>query len=61
MELLREKFLKVYANIPLNLRDGVILVFENKPLTWNVIYLEVKANTELSVKLLQELKTLSLI
>ena len=61
METLREDFLKVFANIPLGLRDDIILVFEDKPLTWSVIYLEVKANTDLSNKILKELKELNLI
>lgn len=61
MDTLRESFLRVYANIPLGLRDDIILVFESKPLTWNVIYLEVKANTDASGKILKELKELNLI
>ena len=61
MEALREKFLKVYANIPLGLREDIILVIDGKSLTWNVAYLEVKANTEISNKILQELKGLKLI
>lgn len=61
MENLREDFLKVYANIPLGLRDDIILVFEGKSLTWNVAYLEVMANTDISHKILKELKDLNLI
>ena len=61
MDTLREKFLKVYSNIPLSLRDEIILVFEGKPITWNVAYLEIKANTEIGLKILQELKSLNLI
>lgn len=61
MDNLRENFLKIYANIPLGLRDDIILVFEDKPLTWSVIYLEVKANTDVSVQILKELKDLKLI
>jgi len=61
MEALRENFLKVYANIPLSLRDEIILVFEDKPITWNVAYLEVKVNSEISLKILQELKSLNFI
>jgi len=61
METLRENFLKVYANLPLNVRDEIILVFEGKPLTWNVAYLEVKANTDNGTKILKELKELKLI
>jgi len=61
MENLRENFLKVYANIPLNLRDDIVLVFDQKPITWNVAYFEIKANTENGLKILQELKELKLI
>lgn len=61
METLRENFLKVYANLPLNVRDEIILVFEGKPLTWNVAYLEVKANTDNGTKILKELNDLKLI
>jgi hypothetical protein len=61
METLRENFLKVYANIPLSLRDEIILVFEDKPLTWNVAYLEIKANTNRGTKILKELRGLKLI
>lgn len=61
MENLRENFLKVYANIPLDLRDDIILVFNKLPITWNVAYFEVKINTENSVKILTELRELKLI
>ena len=64
--LLKEKFLKVYANIPLSLREGIILVFEDKdkikkPLTWNAIYVEVKTDSESSKKMLNDLAELKII
>jgi len=60
---LREKFLKVYANIPLKLRDETILLLgdEKKPITWDVAYLEVRENTEASKEILEGLKKLDLI
>ncbi len=61
MENLRENFFKIYANMPLNLRDEIILVFKDKPITWNVAYIEVKANTDVSIQILKELKDLNLI
>jgi hypothetical protein len=61
METLRENFFKIYANMPLNLRDEIILVFKDKPITWNVAYVEVKANTDVSTQILKELKDLNLI
>lgn len=62
MELLRENFLRTYANIPINLRDSVILVLEDSgPISWNVAYMEVKNNTDLSGKILKEMRLLKLI
>lgn len=62
MELLRENFLKTYANVPIGLRDDVIIVLEDSgPISWNAIYLEVKNNTELSKKILEAMRLLKLI
>lgn len=59
VEGLRERFLKIYADIPLNIRKEIVLVLEKEPITWNVAYIEVLNNTEKSkniLKLLRELK-----
>jgi len=70
MELLREKFLKVYANIPLSLREDVALVIKEnvgpqtdvpKALSWDVIYIEVRANSSRATELLEKLSQLDLI
>jgi hypothetical protein len=62
MENLREDFLKTYANIPLSLRDDVILVLDGfGPISWQAAFFEVKNNTEASKKILAELKELNLI
>ena len=61
MEHPRERFLKTYANIPLNLREDVILVIDEQPISWKVAFLEVKANTGNSAKILESLERLELI
>jgi hypothetical protein len=61
VEELKATFLKIYSNIPLELRDEIILVFEGEPITWNVAYVEVKAGSEKSGKILKELRELELI
>lgn len=66
MDGLRERFLKVYANLPLGVRDEIALVLDDadkikKPLTWNVAFLEIKGNTALSERILKELDELNLI
>ncbi len=58
---LREKFLKIYADIPLNLRKEIILVLEKEPLTWNVAYVEVTNHTSKSEQILKKLKELKII
>lgn len=58
----REKFLKLYANLPINLREEIILVLPDKqPITWNVAYLEVNSNTKLGEEILKRLEDLKLV
>jgi len=60
-EELRETFLKIYADIPLNIRKEIILVSNKEPITWNVAYVEVLSNTEKSKKILNDLRKLKII
>ena len=65
-ENIREKFLRIYSNLPINLREEIILVLDissekKAPVTWNVAYLEVKNNTELGQKILKKLEELKFI
>ena len=57
----KEKFFKVYANLPLNLRGEIILVIDDEPITWRVAYLEISNNTELGKQILEKLEALELI
>jgi len=44
----KARFLKVYSNLPINLRDDIVLVLERKgPITWNVAYIEINNETAL--------------
>lgn len=62
MKYLKENFLKTYANIPVNLRDDIILVLDSKgSITWNVAYFEVENNTDLKNIVLKNLSELKLI
>lgn len=57
-----EKFIKVYANLPLGIRDEVILVLpERGPITWNVAYLEISEGTKLGNEILEKLSDLDII
>jgi len=62
MDNFKEKFLRTYANIPLNLRNDIALVLEDgRPITWDVAFFEVKNDTESSKKILLGLEELGLI
>lgn len=54
----RAEFLKIYANVPANLREDILVVVEGKSYTWNTAYLEIKDNTELGRKILKAMEEL---
>lgn len=59
---LKEKFIKIYANLPLNVREEIIATLPQiGPLTWNSAYLEVIEDSELGKKILEELDELEII
>lgn len=57
----KEMFLKVYSNIPIKVREEIILVLDGKPITWNVAYVEVKNDTADAGRILKSLGDLGLI
>jgi len=58
----REKFLKIYSNLPLGVRQEIILVLDdNRTITWDVAFIEVEAKTPLSDGILQKLEKLGII
>jgi len=56
-----EKFMKVYSNLPLNLRKDIVIVIDKEPITWNVAYLEVDQKTKKGKKILKKLEELKII
>ncbi|MFY9484719.1 MAG: hypothetical protein WAP74_03830 [Patescibacteria group bacterium] len=58
---LKERFYKVYSNIPLNLRREIVVVIDNEPITWQVAKLEVDNDTNLGKQILEQLEALKII
>lgn len=61
---MKEKFFKFYANLPLNLRKEIVLDLgpdQGGPITWEVAYREINADTELGNKILEKLVVLKFI
>ena len=57
----KERFLKVYADLPFNLRKETILVIDKEPITWNVVYVEIFNDTEKGKIILKKLEELNVI
>ncbi|MBI5393114.1 hypothetical protein HZA96_04545 [Candidatus Woesearchaeota archaeon] len=57
----RERFLKVYANLPEPERYQIIAIVDDKTYSWNIAYQEISNNTGLGKKILQKIEILGLI
>jgi hypothetical protein len=58
----KEKFLKVYSNLPINLRKEIIVVLDEEgPITWDVAYIEIENGTKLGDKILKKLSQMGII
>jgi len=57
----KEKFNKIYANLPLGVRQEIILTVDNQPITWNVAFIEVQNDTPISKEILEKLEKLNII
>ncbi len=57
----KDRFLKVYSNLPIDVRNEIILVVSDHPITWNVAYGEIEKETPFGKKILEKLIELELI
>lgn len=57
----KERFYKVYANLPLNLRDEIVAVVNNEPITWRVAKLEIDKSTKIGDLILDKLDSMKII
>lgn len=57
----KEKFLQIYANLPLRSREEIVVVVGDEPLTWNAAKLEIENDTEEGKKILEKLIKLEIV
>ena len=57
----KTQFLKIYANLPLGMRDEIVVVVDNEPLTWNAAKLEIEQNTPKGKEILKILTNLKIL
>jgi len=60
-EILKAKFLKLVATVPLPLRGEIIALVDKKTISWDVAYGEIKQDTANAKVILEHLKKLELI
>lgn len=49
------RFQQIYANLPLNARNEIIVVIDDKPLTWNAAKIEVDNDTPAGQEIIKKL------
>lgn len=57
----REKFLRIYSDLPIKTREEVIVVVNDDPISWNVAYREIKNRTALGTEILKKLKKMDIL
>ncbi len=57
----REKFLQIYANLPLSVRSEIIVVIEHEPISWSAAKIEIENDTPKSRQILDQLSTLGIL
>lgn len=55
------RFYKVFSNVPDKIRKEVVVVVDDKPYSWNAVYLEIKNETELGRVMLKKLLEMEII
>lgn len=57
----KQKFYKIYSNLPLNLRNEIVIIINSEPLTWKVAKLYIDEDTKLGEEILTKLEDLEII
>jgi hypothetical protein len=55
------RFLNVYASLPDRLKDQLVIVIDEKPMSWNAVYFELKSDTELAQRIMDQLIEMDII
>lgn len=61
IEEYKSEFYSIYSNLPLSVRDDIVLVIDSEPITWNVAWVELMANGSKSEKIIKDLVELEII
>ena len=56
-----ERFMKVYASLPLPERELTVIAIDNEPISWNRAHTEIKNKTKLGNQIQKKLEDLDII
>ena len=56
-----DRFMKVYANLPMDERKLTVVVIDNEPISWSMTKLHIEGDTELGRKIAKKLIELNII
>jgi hypothetical protein len=57
----KDRFFKVYSNLPEDVRREVIIVISDKPYSWDSVFIEISNDTDLGHKMLKRLTEMELV
>ena len=57
----KEKFLRVYSNLPEPEREQIIAIIDDKTYSWNIAYSEISNDTDLGKKILKKMELLEIL
>ena len=57
----KDKFFKVYANLPVPEREQIIAIVDNKTYSWTVAFNEISNDTELGDKILKKIESMGIL
>jgi hypothetical protein len=57
----KERFFRVYPNVPLQERNLTCVVIDDEPISWHLARLYIEGNTELGDRILTKLSELDII
>lgn len=60
-EELRARFLKAYANLPEPEMEQIVIIIDDKPISWNKANKEISEKTNLGDKIVEKMKLLGIL
>ena len=59
--VLKAKFLRLFASVPIPLRDQIIALVDKQPVSWSAAYGEISQDTDKAQVILTQLKKIELL